>query len=168
MRYGLRMTMDPVSYRSTRPTKRMAAGAVVLDAQGRVLLVEPTYKVSWELPGGSVEADESPRAACARELREELGLPLDVGRMLCMEWQGAEPDRTEGLMFVYDGGVLRDASTIRVPEDELRSFRFVQRSEIDGLMSERLSRRLTAALRALDEGTVAEMECGVVQDVVSR
>ncbi|MDD9207760.1 NUDIX hydrolase, partial [Georgenia sp. 10Sc9-8] len=46
----------------------MAAHAVVRDDDGRVLLVEPTYEPGWILPGGAVEADESPRAACAREL----------------------------------------------------------------------------------------------------
>ena len=61
---------------------------MIRDSRGRVLVVEPTYKTSWELPGGSVEADESPRDACAREVEEELGLVLHPGRLLCFEWQG--------------------------------------------------------------------------------
>jgi 8-oxo-dGTP diphosphatase len=42
------------------------------DAAGRVLLVKPTYKNGWEIPGGYVDAGESPRAAAAREVKEEL------------------------------------------------------------------------------------------------
>jgi ADP-ribose pyrophosphatase YjhB (NUDIX family) len=38
----------------------MAAGALLFDEDGRILLVEPTYKPYWEIPGGVVEADESP------------------------------------------------------------------------------------------------------------
>ena len=102
------MTVDPKSWRESRPKKRMGAGVLIRDGAGRVLLVGPTYKQSWEIPGGSVEADESPRVACAREVAEELGLRLNVGRLLCMEWQGPEPDRSESLMFIYDGGVLAD------------------------------------------------------------
>ena len=42
---------------------------------------------SWELPGGSVEADESPRTACVREVAEELCQGIRVGRLLGFEWQ---------------------------------------------------------------------------------
>ncbi len=82
--------------------------------------------------------------------------------MLSVEWQGPEPDRTESLMFVYDGGVLPDGSAICLPTDELRSFRFVAPPELGVLMSERLARRVQAALRALAEGTLVEMEHGQV------
>lgn len=138
----------------------MGAGVLIRDERGRVLVVEPTYKESWEIPGGSVEQDESPRTTCAREVREELGLSRPVGRLLCLEWQGPEPDRTESLMFIYDGGVLDDPSTIRLPADELASSRFVDPDEMDGLMVARLTRRVRAALHALNEGTVVELEDG--------
>ena len=48
--------------------KRMAATVLFTDAQGRVLVVEPTYKPRWELPGGAVERDESPWRAAGREV----------------------------------------------------------------------------------------------------
>ncbi|HEY9339368.1 MAG TPA: NUDIX hydrolase, partial [Kribbella sp.] len=44
----------------------MAAGVLFRAVDGRVLLVEPSYKPNWEIPGGAVEADESPWAAAAR------------------------------------------------------------------------------------------------------
>lgn len=158
--------MDAATWRNTRPKKRMGSGVLIRDEQGRVLLVEPTYKDSWEIPGGSVEADESPRTTCLREVKEELGLTRAVGRLLCIEWQGPEPDRSESLMFIYDGGVLSDPSTIHLPPDELASFRFVDPSEMDALMVERLPRRIRAALAALADGTVVELEDGVPAPVV--
>jgi 8-oxo-dGTP pyrophosphatase MutT (NUDIX family) len=158
------MTVDPKTWRITRARKRIAAGVLVRDAKERLLLVEPTYKPSWEIPGGSVDADESPRATCLRELEEELGIRRNLGRLLCVEWRGPEPDRSESVTFVYDGGVLHDPGAIRLPADELSSFRFVQVSELRTLVAERLALRVQAALDALADGTVAELEHGVPAD----
>ncbi|MDT7539617.1 MAG: hypothetical protein QOI82_3202 [Actinomycetota bacterium] len=156
------MTADSaehIAHRNSRPGKRMGAGALIRDNEGRVLLVEPTYKTTWELPGGSVEADESPRQACAREINEELGLAPAVGRLLCIEWQGPEPERTESLMFIYDGGVLGDRA-VQLPDEELSAYAFVSEPDLDTFMVPRLARRVRAALLALDEGRVVELEHG--------
>lgn len=139
----------------------MGAGALIRDPRGRPLIVEPTYKGTWELPGGAVEVDESPRAACDREVQEELGIRLPIGRLLCLEWQGPEPDRSESLMFVYDAGVLPQDTIIRLPEDELASVRFVETPELDELMVERLARRVRAALSAWERETLIELEDGI-------
>lgn len=55
-------------------------------SSGRVLLVDPIYKPDWDLPGGMAEANEPPADAVRRELREELGLDLQVGDLLCVDW----------------------------------------------------------------------------------
>jgi 8-oxo-dGTP pyrophosphatase MutT (NUDIX family) len=152
--------MDELTWQRALPRKWMAAGVVIRDAEGRVLMVEPTYKDAWEIPGGVVEAQESPRAACRRELHEELGLPLEPGRLLCWEWQHAEGDRTESLMFVYDGGLLPHDAALRLPADELASYRFVAVEQLGEVTVERLARRIRGALRALEDGTVTELESG--------
>ena len=84
----------------------MGAAVLLRDDDGRVLLVEPAYKDYWELPGGAVDADESPYDAAARELKEELGLPVAPERLLVVDWVPPRTGRTEGVMFVYDGGVV--------------------------------------------------------------
>jgi 8-oxo-dGTP pyrophosphatase MutT (NUDIX family) len=152
--------MDELTWQQSLPRKWMAAGAVLRDSDGRVLMVEPTYKDAWEIPGGVVEADESPRAACRRELREELGWPIEPGRLLCWEWQPAEADRNESMMFVYDGGLLPPDAVLRLPPGELAAYRFVPVTELGEVTVERLARRVRAALRALETGTVIELESG--------
>ena len=53
-------------------TPRVAAGALIRNPAGQILLVKPTYKDGWDIPGGYVEPGESPGAACLRELKEEI------------------------------------------------------------------------------------------------
>lgn len=58
----------------------VVAQAVVLDRERGVLLALRRDLQGWELPGGTVEAGETPERALARELREELGIEASVGR----------------------------------------------------------------------------------------
>ena len=59
---------------------------VITDGQGRVLLAQRHAGTDmaglWEFPGGKVDPGESPQAALARELREELGIDVEVGAAL--------------------------------------------------------------------------------------
>lgn len=60
--------------------------AGVLFEGGRVLLTQRKkgshLEGLWELPGGKVDPDEDPRDALVRELREELGIEVEVGAPL--------------------------------------------------------------------------------------
>ncbi|HEY7596669.1 MAG TPA: NUDIX hydrolase [Actinophytocola sp.] len=135
-----------------------AAGALFLDELGRVLLVEPTYKPGWEIPGGAIEPGETPSAACAREVQEELGLSVHVGRLLVVDW--APHPKGERLLFVFDGGLLgtRTVQSIRLQAEELASYRFVPPGEIGEWLPLRLNRRVTAAVAAKSDGTIHYLE----------
>jgi len=68
---------------SDRKRLLVVAGLMVRD--GRVLITQrradQSLGLQWELPGGKVEAGESPVAALARELVEEIGVTVEVGRI---------------------------------------------------------------------------------------
>ena len=126
----------------------MAAGALFRDEGGRVLLVDPTYKPAWDLPGGAVEEEESPYAACRREVAEELGLDRPPGRVLVVDWVPSRPERPEGLIVVYDGGVLApgEVAAITLQDGELAGYAFVKPDEVAGRVSPLLARRIAACV----------------------
>ena len=140
----------------------MAATAFFRDHAGRVLLVNPSYKDTWDLPGGAVEEDESPHAACRREVLEELGLDRAPGGILAVDWVPARPERPEGLIVVYDGGVLSDAEIgqIVLADGELTGFAFTARAEVANLVTPLLARRVASCLRAVEERRTAALENG--------
>lgn len=141
-----------------------AAGALFVDDEGRVLLVEPTYKLRWEIPGGLVERGETPREACARALREELGLDLPVGRLLVVDW--APHLRDQRVRFVFDGGVLgeKQLDEIELPPDELSSWALLPPDELFVMMEPRLTRRVVAALAARAADVTDYLEGGLLVD----
>src|ERR1044071_2627079 len=88
----------------TQPRKRVAADVLFRDKAGRILLVDPTYKPDWDLPGGMAEANEPPLDAAIREVREELGLEYHGGRLLVVDWVAPHGPWDDCLMFLFDGG----------------------------------------------------------------
>jgi 8-oxo-dGTP diphosphatase len=103
----------------------LVVAAALVDAHGRILLQRRAAGRSmaglWEFPGGKVEEGETPEAALARELQEELGIATDADALapacfasaangdrhmilllyLCRQWRG-EPRAidAEALMWV--------------------------------------------------------------------
>ncbi len=138
----------------------MGAGCLFFDEQGQVLLVKPTYKASWEIPGGVVEKDESPKQCCQREVREELGLDQDIGHLLVVDYNDGAGEKTESLMFVFYGGTLSppQIESIRLNRDELSEYRFFDAETLPVDMSVPLRNRVLQAWKQLEEGNGIYLE----------
>ncbi|CAN5528684.1 (deoxy)nucleoside triphosphate pyrophosphohydrolase [soil metagenome] len=72
----------------TEPRTRTLVVAGLMVREGRVLITQrtavqkqPALALKWEFPGGKLEPGESPTAALVRELREEIGVTVEVGRV---------------------------------------------------------------------------------------
>jgi 8-oxo-dGTP diphosphatase len=159
-------TKDAATFYAGLPTKRVAAGLICRDSKGRVLLVRPTYGATWLVPGGVVETNESPAAAAAREAREELGLELAVGRLLVVDWLPPRFPKTEGLMFLFDGGMLDESAIARflLPEDEIADWEFVEPADVAARASSSLGTRIEEALASLSAGDTRYLESGARSD----
>lgn len=136
------------------------AGALFVDEDGHVMIVEPTYRRAWEIPGGPVERGESPREACIRELEDGLGLDLPPGRLLVVDW--APEVMAERVFFVYDGGVLTEdrLDAIELRSGEICGWAFLPPDELFVMTAPDLTRRITAALGARATGETFYLERG--------
>ncbi len=157
-------TPDFATYIAGLPRVLAGAAALFRDAEGRVLLVEPNYREGWALPGGTVESDdgETPRQGARRETAEEIGLDVELGRLLAVDWVHGT-DRPPIVAYLYDGGVLGedDLKAIRLQEEELLSWRLVPREELPAHLPGALGHRVLTALDVLADGSgPAELENG--------
>ncbi|MGC4774921.1 NUDIX domain-containing protein [Micromonospora chalcea] len=144
------------------PRKRVAGGALIRDRAGRILFVVPGYKPFLDIPGGIADADESPLAACRREIQEEIGLDLPVSRLLVVDWMPAHGVWLDGLMFIFDGGQLEDeqAQALKPTDDELTGLRFLRYEEAVPHLRPSMARRVQSALDALADGQPRYAEFG--------
>ena len=142
---------------SRRPTKTSAGGALIRDSAGRVLFVVPTYKAVLDIPGGMTEDDESPKAATLREIHEELGLTVPLGRLLVVDWTPRNGVWRDCHQFVFDGGVVEDAVAC---DPELEGVLYLTLDEVRHRVHPSLHRRLTLAVAALESGSTRYAEFG--------
>ena len=109
---------------------KATAGAILLNGTGRVLLgrrgVQP-FLGFWDIPGGFVEPGESLEACVQRELREEAGVEITVGRLVAAvpDTYGPEGDAT--INAFYECRLLSGAPK---PDDDVAELRWFARDEL--------------------------------------
>jgi 8-oxo-dGTP diphosphatase len=123
-----------------------SAGALIHDHAGRLLILKPTYKKGWTIPGGQIESDgETPWEACKRETFEECGLTVERGRLVCVDFLRPKKRRPGGVRFVFDCGHFEedDLSEIRLQEYEIEDHRFAELDVALELLSGPVRRRVS-------------------------
>ena len=164
----LSMDATTKAYYDNLPRKWMGAAVLFLTHENDVLIVKPTYRDEWLLPGGVVEAGESPRHAAEREVAEELGSTRGIGRLLCVDYIAAG-EAYDNVQYVFLGEPLsRDmlAATEGVPafvmpSDELSTCAVVSLDEAQTRCGPRLGPRIEAAFEGYTTGTTRYLENGV-------
>jgi ADP-ribose pyrophosphatase YjhB (NUDIX family) len=142
--------------------KRVSVDALIRDQQGRILLVNPTYKPDWDVPGGMVEENEPLTTALERELTEELSITPTVGPLLCVEWVPPHGPWDDLLAFIFDAGVIAsaDLARVRLADGELSGYEFCTSVQAEQRLRPNVYRRLTTALHALESGRPGYLQDG--------
>jgi len=132
-----------------------SAGALLHDGGGRILVLKPTYKSGWTIPGGQIEEDgESPWEGCRREVAEETGLAVATGRLVCVDFLHLRPGRPGGVRFLFDCGTVETArqDALVLQDGEIEDALWVTPAEADHRLSGPVGRRVARGLAAV--GTV--------------
>lgn len=136
------------------PRKRAIGQMLVRDQDGRVLVCNLTYKADWDLPGGVVEVNESPREAVGREIEEELGLQIPAGPLVLTDWLPAWSGWDDALCLVFDGGTHDASLTESIVREarEIRTAEFCTPQQVRERCADFTARRIEAALANLTGG----------------
>ena len=149
---GVISDSDPAAWSTSEdlalPAIPASAGALIFDRSGRLLILNPTYKSGWTIPGGVMEADgETPWQACRREVREECGIDVRRGRLACVDFRRPRPERPGGIRFLFDCGAFDDdcLAAITLQAEEISEHRLVPLPEALALLRRPIRRRVRAA-----------------------
>jgi ADP-ribose pyrophosphatase YjhB (NUDIX family) len=129
------------------PAIPVSAGALIYDRSGRLLILKPTYKSGWTIPGGVMEANgETPWEACKREIREECGIELSHGRLACVDFRPGRARRPGGIRYLFDAGRIDDKrlAAIRVQSEEISAYRLASLNAALALLRPPIRRRVQA------------------------
>jgi len=133
------------------PAIPASAGALIFDQAGRLLILKPTYKSGWTIPGGVMEADgETPWEACQREVREECGIDVRRGQLVCMDFRRPRPGKPGGIRFLFHCGAVAEESiaAIVLQPEEISEYRLAALPEALPLLRQPIRLRVQAATSA--------------------
>ena len=152
---------EPATWYANLASFYAAAAAFITDPTGNVLLVKPTYRDHWAFPGGYVDEGEYPHEACAREVREELGITAIVGRLLVVDWTPPIGQRPRSIIsFTFDCGTIAGSTGFKLQRQELEDFAFLPLEAATERLPSNVAPRISAAVRARDQREAAYLGAG--------
>jgi len=98
---------------------------------GKFLLVKAKVgmpKGLWNLPGGHLDEDETFDSAAIRETKEETGLDVSLGKILCIGHQRID---NEVVVVVFPSSSCR--GKLKIPKNEIEDARWFSAQEIDNM-----------------------------------
>ncbi len=131
---------------------RAGAFATITNERDEILLCHRRDLDLWNLPGGSVEAGESPCEAVVREVREETGVEADVVRLASVSWK---PRRKE-FLFQF---VCRIVAGELCTTEESDAFQYFPLEELPERLSPAARHRILACSRSR-ENTILIIDDG--------
>jgi len=137
-----------------------AAHAVLIDGRGWVLIVKPSYKRHWHLPGGYVHVGETPTKAVAREVFEELGIKPELQGPVTMSW--APHGSAERLLFTYAGRLTEEhRQAVSIDGAEIIGWTTLGLERLEERLHPRVAHRVRVSVEASKTSQTQYLEYGI-------
>jgi len=140
----------------TKPKPRQAGRAILRDRAGRVLLIHFVLPnmTFWATPGGGMEPGETPLAAALREVREELGIDVNLEGPVhkavgIFEFEGVLIENTDHFFAGHWDGVPRLVGATETESAALTEARWWTIDELQQTREDFFPRDLAEVLRRL-------------------
>jgi ADP-ribose pyrophosphatase YjhB (NUDIX family) len=134
------------------------AFGVIFDTDHRVLPCHRRDLDAWNLPASGVEAGESPWDAAVREVREQVGLDVEIVRLTGVCWR----PQTAQVVFNFECRSTAGTPTTSEEADEIRSF------SMDELPVNTAPEQVERIRDALLPGTALKTQDGVITREILR
>lgn len=134
-----------------------AAHAVLIDERGWVLIVQPSYKRRWHLPGGYVHIGETPTSAVTREVFEELGIRPELRGPVTVSW--APHSGADRLLFTYTGRLTKELrQAVSIDGAEIIGWTTLGPERLEDWLHPHVAERIRCSIKAAESGQVNYLE----------
>lgn len=109
---------------------KVAVKAMIVN-NDKVLITRSEGDTLWDLPGGRINEGEALEEAIVREVREELGVDIEVARLLCSEQSLHRKDNHYIMFVTFEARLVEPDSPSFIPNEESEEIRWINRNEYD-------------------------------------
>ena len=152
--------MTNKNYYQRLPKKQIGAGVLLFNKNNELLIVKPSYRNYWSIPGGVVEKNETPKNGCIREIQEEIGLSISKLQFLSVNYVFNNDERGESLLFIFYGGTLsnKQIASIQIDKKEIIEYKFLKIKHALSLLDKIMKDFISKSLKALKNKTALYLE----------
>lgn len=133
----------------TLAKRHTASGAFIFNEKNQLLILKPSYKDGWNLPGGVTDEFESPYQTIIRECKEEVNLDVKIKDLVLIDYSLKTIDDFEhDYIEFYFTVSVENLSDIQIDNEEILDYKFVDINQAQKYLAPNYYTRLQAFLNA--------------------
>lgn len=152
----------PEIYYQNLAKRHMAAAVMIFNEKGELLVLKPSYRDNWLLPGGVVEHGETLLQAAVREVKEEIGVDMKIKSIRCVDMKPGQGMMPDSVQSIFESEIISNAqlSDIQLDNEEITEYAFLPLQEALKRITPTAAVRIGQALVAREQNTVFYLEDG--------